>query len=119
MSKLALVHGDVYPSFIAALEAGDNQSMSTESVNISGGVARTKGGWIGMQLFVMCPDESTAKQLIPALAGTIASFKFEAVPEALLSQLGKAIEGPATCIDKEVWPDEAGPLNRKGVHVKR
>jgi len=111
--------GDAYPGYMAFLRGEHKgKDLSRESVNVSGSINRTKGGWIGLQLFVMAPTNETAKAILPTIAALLKTFGFTALPDALIEHLGISLTGSEDTEINEVWPDEAGPLHRTGVYTR-
>jgi len=120
--RYKVIRGDAYPSIMKMWEnqlkgkGGSRVSgMSDMNVNISGAIDATKGGWIGMRLYVMAPCQKTANVIFPAIADLLAKFGYVALPKALMEHLEGAIKGTNGDLSeiREFWPDEAGPLRRK------
>lgn len=127
-TNLALVHGDIYPGYIAMLRRTAethsdllgvaNEADSRESVNVAAGVGHTKGKdglWIGMQVYVMCPNDGTAKVVIPAFAALVQNCHQPDVAAAILEQLTTALKRNSDdCLkDSDIW--KGAPLLRNGV----
>lgn len=120
---LHLVHGDVYPGYIDLLLRQGQPPVgkelcvakSNECVNIAGGVGHTKGPqgrWVGMQLYVMCPDNETAGIVIPAVATLVKKCDQEVVAQSIMDQLAKALRHDKEDLleDQSIW--KGAPLVR-------
>ena len=123
-----LVHGDIYPGYIAMLRGTakthsdlltvSKEEDSRDSVNMAAGVGHTKGKdgrWIGMQVYVMCPNDGTAKVVVPAFAALVQNCHQPDVAAAILEQLTKALKRDSKdCLkDEDIW--QGAPLLRHGI----
>ena len=108
-------NGDFYPAFANALQRAGFKSrrFSDQNVNIASSLGSTDSGWIGLNLFVMCPDAASADEIVGALMAVLASYGWTKTATATLEMLSES-KRETNATEEQLWPKGASPLKRSG-----
>ena len=114
-----ILTGDAHPSQMATLQRElrrPRRGGSDQNVNVSAGVGATKGGWIGLNLYLMAPTQEDAEEIIPKFVALLREYEFNQVASAMEAMLKEAAAQHKAktpeYTDADLWPEQCPPLRR-------